>query len=124
MSCTLDGIVLPDDTLWTDELTGDWSPVVESVDRDITGSLIVEPFTLSAGRPVTLAVHWLTRETLSALSATLTAGRELTLLLPDSRVLAVGWRYDVSPIAADELLPTAPTDPSDWFDVILHLRTV
>ncbi|RYF58228.1 MAG: hypothetical protein EOO27_13170 [Comamonadaceae bacterium] len=74
MSITLsDGtttVVLDPDLYWTDE--NDWSPVRQSVDEGLTGSLIVQSAAVLAGRPITLQPEddnsaWITREVLDQL---------------------------------------------------------
>lgn len=125
MNCTLDGVDLPDDAWWQDELTADWSPVTEALDRAIDDALIVEPFVVQGGRPITLYVHHLTRADLRRLCDRRTPGRVMTLVLPDARQFSVGWRYDVPPLQAKELLPPeVPPADSDLFDVTLYLREV
>lgn len=45
-------ITLPTDLNWTDEYK--WTPVVQSQEYAISGSLIVEEWVKQAGRPITL----------------------------------------------------------------------
>ena len=64
-------IELPEDLLWTDELT--WSEVSQSTERGIFGTLIVDAMARSGGRPITLAGDgssaWISRATLLAVKA-------------------------------------------------------
>lgn len=57
MSITLsDGTVtieLHPDLKWTDE--NDWHPVEQSVDRSVTGALLIQAGAMVGGRPITLA---------------------------------------------------------------------
>jgi len=45
-------LTLPDDLLWTDEFT--WSAVEQSVERSLTGALIVNAGVRTGGQPLTL----------------------------------------------------------------------
>lgn len=119
MSCTLGGISLPDDTLWTDEF--DWSPVRQSLDTTLTGALVVEEAELLAGRPVTLLAHWLTRAEVLSLWALLVPAASYVLILPDGAALAVGWRHDGAPIEAEPIFPSTPRDGADLYAVRLRL---
>lgn len=63
-------ISLPDDLLWVDELT--WSPVMQSTERGIFGTLIVEAMRRNGGRPITLQGSgdsaWIDRGTLKKIA--------------------------------------------------------
>ena len=69
MSITLDGIVLPIDLVWSDELN--WSPVVQKQANSLTGSLIVQEAKKLKGRTITLSgaadSAWITRSVLDDL---------------------------------------------------------
>lgn len=62
---------LPDDLIWTDELT--WSAVAQSTERGIFGTLIIDAMARNGGRPITLQGDgdsaWIDRGTLRALKA-------------------------------------------------------
>lgn len=45
-------LVLPDDLVWPDEFL--WSTVSQSVERSITGALLIDAMARNAGRPITL----------------------------------------------------------------------
>lgn len=74
---------LPEDLLWSDELT--WQPVEQTVERSITGALIVQSAARVAGRPITLAPEddesaWMSRAVLDALRTwAAVPGREMVL---------------------------------------------
>lgn len=75
MSITLtkDGtpLELPQDLVWSDELT--WAAVAQSVERSITGALLVDVMARTGGYPITLAGEgnsaWIQRSTLLTLKA-------------------------------------------------------
>jgi hypothetical protein len=64
-------VELPNDLIWTDELT--WSPVSQRKGYSIDGALIVDRFVRVAGRPITLIGNerrsWVLRSVLQALQA-------------------------------------------------------
>lgn len=75
MTITLskDGVTLalPQDLIWTDELT--WSAVAQATERGIWGTLIVDAMARNGGRPITLVGDgnsaWITRSALLTLNA-------------------------------------------------------
>lgn len=62
---------LPNDLVWTDELT--WSPLTQKKGYSIEGSLILDRFVRLAGRPITLIGNerrsWVRRSLLQELQA-------------------------------------------------------
>lgn len=62
---------LPNDLIWTDELT--WSPLTQKKGYSIEGSLILDRFVRLAGRPITLIGNerrsWVRRSLLQELQA-------------------------------------------------------
>ena len=62
-------LVLPDDLVWPDEFL--WSTVSQSVERSITGALLIDAMARSDGRPITLEGRgdraWISRGDLRAL---------------------------------------------------------
>ena len=49
---SLNAITLPDDLRWTDEFS--WSPVRQSAEPSLVGTLNIEESALQQGRPITL----------------------------------------------------------------------
>lgn len=78
-------VVLPEDLLWEDEFA--WSPVAQTVERSVTGALIVQAAARTAGRPITLRPEdersaWCSRLTLAQLMAwAAIPGKVMTLTL-------------------------------------------
>lgn len=64
-------LALPPDLIWSDELT--WSPVAQSTERGIWGTLIVDAMARNGGRPITLVGDgdsaWILRNDLLVLKA-------------------------------------------------------
>lgn len=62
---------LPEDLLWPDELT--WSPITQSTERGIFGTLIVDVMQRHGGRPITLQGSgdsaWIRRDALKQIAA-------------------------------------------------------
>lgn len=75
MSCTLTYgatvLELPEDLLWTNEFR--WSRVSQSVERSVTGALLLDVSTRTGGRQITLAGKedsaWIQRSGLQTLEA-------------------------------------------------------
>jgi hypothetical protein len=136
---TLGGVSLPPMLAWVDQYN--WSPVVQTISRLLTGSQLIEEATLAAGRPITLASHngygRVAKVTLDTLIQTLTPGRSMTLDFPDSRGSGhtVTWIHGVgstTPGQTPMIVPITATpviDPPDlsvesdqaWFDIVLRL---
>lgn len=90
-------LTLSDDLIWTDEF--DWSPVSQSVQHGLTGSLIVQEQAKTKGRPITLSGGddrgFMTRAQADALYALAqTAGTVHTLTFADARTFQVRFRRD------------------------------
>lgn len=103
MAITLSTITLPQGLRWSDEFA--WSPLAQTSEYGLTGSLLVEQTLKQAGRPITLIggrdFAWMTRTEVSALKTLLDTGTEMTLTLHDAR------SFTVIP-AADEPLTVTP----------------
>jgi hypothetical protein len=52
MALTLDAITLPTDLLWVDEYA--YTPVKQTINTAVDGSLVIEAAAAQAGRPITL----------------------------------------------------------------------
>lgn len=86
ITLTKDGaaLELPQDLIWSDELT--WSAVAQSKERGIWGTLIVDAMARNGGRPITLTGDgnsaWITRGALLTLKAwAAVPGQRFTLQL-------------------------------------------
>ena len=69
MAITLDAITLPDDLVWSDEFG--WSNVTQSVDRSLTGALVIQEAVQPKGRIITLSGSqdsgWITKAVLDTI---------------------------------------------------------
>jgi len=119
MSFNLDSITLPAGLVWADKY--DWTPVSQSVDISLTGTLVIQEAAQLAGRPITLVggdrFCWAPRSVIDALYATLqTAGVTMTLDLGDDGSHQVVWRRDAQPL---EVAPVVPC--SDLVDDSMYV---
>lgn len=120
-------ITLPDALIWTDEHT--WAPVEQTIERTVTGAIIVSVGSRTAGRPITLSGvdpdrAWIARSVLGqcrALAAV--AGQQLTLTWR-GQAYTVLWRHQDGAIDADEVMPFDDALPDDPFRVTLRLMTI
>ncbi len=127
---TFQELALPNDLLWTDELS--WTPVMATNTYTLTGSLIIEQGVRQAGRPITLQAEpdmaWVTRTTVETLRAwSAIAGRRFKLVLEyptDVRQFLVVFRHDGDPIAANPVKGFPEHRPDDWFRVSLKFLEV
>ncbi len=123
----LDDIILPNDLWWADET--DWSPVEQSTDYTLTGSLVIDENTKQAGRPITLAGHehraWTTRSTVLALQAmAAVAGKEMVLTLEDQTFDVMFRRSDGPPVESESLTLISPPADDDPYTLILRLMEI
>jgi hypothetical protein len=118
----LGGIVLPDQTLWTDRY--DWQPVAQSTIRSLAGTQTVFTAPLIAGQPITLEwqerVAWLTQAQVDALSALASQPGAVSVLNYHGVILNVIVRHHDSPaLSVQPIWPLA-----DTFTGMLKLETV
>ncbi len=86
MPVTLAGIALPDDLQWVDEFAG--FGVGQNITPTLTGSLLVEEFGQTEGRPITLeagGASWMERQAVQQLEALVATP------LGDDQTLAFVW---------------------------------
>ncbi len=99
---TLDGLQLPDNLIWQDEL--DWTPVAGSYKYTLQGRLILFAVARNndAGRPITLGGGvWVRRSLLLTLSEWAAEPyRRMELRLHDGVSRSVFWRVGEMPISA------------------------
>ncbi|MBV5327669.1 MAG: hypothetical protein JZU65_08520 [Chlorobium sp.] len=120
-------ITLPADTLWRDET--DWSPVVQSIEHTLTGSLLVEVGSKLAGRPITMGgdqeASWLDRGTiLDLMTWSAIAGQVLTLNY-HGRSFSVMFRHHEPPaVDTRALVEKVPPADEDWYWFTIKLMAV
>ena len=125
----LDAVTLPDSLQWVNEYEHNAS--AQSVERSLSGALLVQEAALLYGRPITLAGGpdggWIDRATADALFAlAATPGRVMTLTgLPQTGALAVIFDRSQGPaIEAQMVMRYAYPDAGTWYTLQLRLLTV
>lgn len=132
MSITLsDGattVQLHPDLYWQDELS--WHPVEQSVERTITGALIVSVAQRLSGRPVTLAPEddssaWMHRETVEQLrNWAAVPGKELQLTLRGATSTVIFRHHDGGALEANPILHYSDVEPGDWYSATVRLMEI
>lgn len=124
---TLGQIQLPDDLEWVDEF--DWCPVEDSIDKGLSGSLIVQTGTLLAGRPITLSGSdnsaWISRAVLEQVKALADVPQSGLTLNYHGRSFNVRFRYTEKPYSARPVVfwSGAPDD-DDYYTVTIRLMEI
>lgn len=120
-------VTLPEDLLWSDEYT--WSPVVQAVERSITGALIVNSAALTGGRPITLEPEddssaWMSRTSLDILrNWAAVPDKQLTLTLR-GQVQTVVVRHQDGGISARPVVHYSDSDAADQYLCTIRLLTL
>lgn len=129
MSITLadgtDTITLHPDLYWADE--NSWHPVEQTVERSITGALIVQVATRIAGRPITLQPEddssaWMSRATLDALrNWAAVPGKQMTLTLRGTARTVMFRHHDGDAIVALPVVHYNDVNSGDWYRCTIRL---
>lgn len=123
-----DVITLHPDLRWDDE--HNWFPVEQTIQRTITGALIVSSAARVAGRPVTLAPvdeasAWMPQATIDALrNLAVVPGRVLQLNIRGVGRDVIFRHHDGSVIEASPVLHYSDVDAADWFKVTIRLMEI
>ena len=124
----LDTITLTDDLLWINEF--EWNPVDQTIERSLTGALLVQEGQLTHGRPIVLSGNgeagWVSRLTVKNLFAlSKAANKTMTLTLSDNRQFSVIFdRSNGVPVEAQQVLPFAYPEDNEQYFVTLRLLTI
>ena len=131
MSITLsDGtntVTLDKDLYWPDE--NDWTPVVQSVNRSITGGLIVQPATRVRGRPITLEPEddssaWMPSSVVQQLrNWAAVPGQQLTLTLRGTSHTVI-FRHQDGGFEAKPVIHYRDRVPGDWYLCVIRLMEI
>lgn len=120
---------LPDDLLWVDELA--WSPVQQSVERSLTGALIVQQGLHQGGRPITLEPpagalsSWISRADLEQLQAwAALPGLQLALLLRGASRTVIWRHHDGEVIDAEPVMHWSDVQASDAYAAKLKFMEI
>ena len=118
-------IVFSDHLVWSDEFS--WSPVQQSKQYSIGGTLVIQEAKKLSGRPITLVGGenvWESRSVVEALhAASLLTFQEFTLTMPDSSTKTVMFDKQNNPIEAKALFAGQDEQATDQY-IINTLRFV
>ena len=104
--------------------------MVQSVNRSITGGLIVQPATRVRGRPITLepeddSTAWMPRAAVDQLrNWAAVPGKELTLTLRGVTSTVIFRHHDGGAIEANPILHYSDVEPGDWYSVTVRLMEI
>lgn len=121
-------IDLHPDLYWSDEL--DWAPVEQSVQRSVSGALIVMASERIAGRPITLqpeddASAWMQRATVATLvSWGAVPERQMTLTINGTSYDVIFRHQDGAAIEARPVVQYQDPQPTDFYTVTLRFMEV
>lgn len=124
-------LTLDPDLFWSDEFT--WFATEQTVERSVTGALIIDVGTRIGGRPITLEpsddnAAWMPRATLAQLQAwEANPALTLSLSLRGVTYAVVFRRHDGAPIEARPVQFVADPLPGqfgDWYLVTLRLMEI
>ena len=121
-------VTIHPDMYWKDE--SDWNPVEQSVQRSLTGALIVSVATRTVGRPITLqaedeASAWMTLANLFQLRIWAdTPGQQMQLTISGT-VRDVIFRHHEGPaIEAVPVTHYAEMDSTDFYRITLRFMEI
>lgn len=123
---TLDTITLHPDLFWADQ--HDWHPVEQSIQRTLTGALIVSSAARIGGRPITLQPEndssaWMTGATLEALrNMAVVPGRVMSLTFGGASRDVIFRHHDGSAIEAVPVVHYS--DGADWYLITLRIMEI
>ncbi len=123
----LDTMTLPGNPLWVNEF--DWTPVAQSTDRSLTGSLIVSESLMTYGRSIVLGDGENSLLTLADLKTLFALSelpkKKMLLTLPGGRAFTVIFdRSEGSPIEAQQVIPLSEPSEDHFYAVVIRLLTV
>ena len=119
---------LSPDLYWSDE--NNWAPVEQSIQRSISGAVIVSTAARLAGRPITLTPEdqnsaWTQRTTLDTLRTwAAVPGREMVLTLRGTTYNVIFRHHDGQAIEAAPIKHCNDVQPTDFYTVTLRFMEV
>lgn len=122
-------VQLHPDLYWSDELN--WHPVEQTVERTVTGALIVQVSTRVAGRPITLEPEddnsaWMTRSVVDQLRTwAATPGQVMELTLHGSaRDVIFRHQDEGKALEAEPVVFFSDSDSTDFYRCTLRLMEI
>jgi len=113
---------LPQDLLWTNEYQ--WSPVIQSTERSITGALLVDAAARISGRLITLAGRedsaWILRSGLDTLRAWMALPGEQFVLTHNGVARTVIFDHGTGEVSGalrqvEPVIDFSDPEPSDYY---------
>lgn len=119
-------LTLDPDLYWPDEHS--WQPVEQTMQRTVTGAIVVSIGERLAGRPITLQPDencaWMPKSLLDQLKAwAAVPGREMTLTLRGV-AYQVMFRHQDGAIEATPIVQYNDVDAADWYLITLRFMEV
>ena len=120
-------VALHPDLFWSDE---QWLPVQQSVERTITGALIVDVAAMVGGRPITLQPEddgsaWMSRAVVDQLrNLAAVPGKTMTLTLRGSDRTVMFRHHDGGAFEATPVVHFNDVDSADNYRVTLRLMEI
>ena len=122
-------LTLSDDLRWADE--AEWSPVEQTVERTLTGALIVSTADrTNVGRPITLdapddSSAWMPRATLDQLMAwAAIPGRQMTLVMRGVTRTVMFRHHEPPVLQATPVVFFSDIDAADHYTLTIRLMQV
>lgn len=124
MADSLGGVLLPEGFLWTDRLQ--YSPIVQVINRTLSGNLVISAATVSAGRPITLVgegndMMWMSLAIVQSIMS-LAANNAVQTLIFNGERFQVKFRHHEPPAVEFSPIYLSPTCP--YYEGIIKLMTV
>ena len=116
-------IAFSDDLQWSDEFA--WAAVEQTTQRTITGGLIIQSASRTAGRPITLAADtdsagWVQRTTLDQLFTWAGSPGKVMTLTYRGVAHQVAYRHQDTAIDATPVVPFSDVQSGDFYHVTLR----
>lgn len=121
-------LTLHPDLFWTDE--NDWAAVEQSIQRSVSGALIVSASQRIAGRPITLQPEndssaWMMRSVLDTLSTwSSVPNRQMVLTIHGTSYDVIFRHHDGQAIEARPVIQYQDVQPTDFYLVTLRFMEV
>lgn len=121
-------LTLHPDLLWSDE--NNWHPVEQTVQRTITGAVIVSVGARIKGRSITLQPEdqssaWMSRTTIEALrNWAAVPGKQMTLTLRGIAYSVIFRHHDGQAVDATPIIHYNDVEASDWYSITLRFMEV
>lgn len=121
-------VTLNPDLAWVDEYS--WHPVEQTVERTLTGALVVSAATRTKGRPITLqpfdeASAWMPKATVDQLrNWAAAAGKTMTLTLGGTARTVMFRHEEGAAIEATPVIYYSDAASDDYFRVVLRFLEV